>query len=65
MLVGESLVTAKPEERLGKVRELARGQGVSRTTVIAYRVTSRRGCYGNRLALTLSIASNLGYNDLV
>lgn len=28
MLVGESLVTAKPEERLGKVRELARaGQG--------------------------------------
>lgn len=31
MLVGESLVTAKPEERLGKVRELVRaGKAVSR-----------------------------------
>ncbi len=27
MLVGESLVTARPEDRQGKVRELVRGQG--------------------------------------
>jgi hypothetical protein len=27
MLVGESLVTARPEERLGKVRELVKAGG--------------------------------------